>query len=583
MKNKWVLFVLIFALAAFFRLYKLDSVPPGLHIDELPFGYNAYSILTTGKDEFGVKMPMVLRAYDDFRPALLSYLIIPFIKLFGLNILSIRLPNVILSLISIYALYELTYLFVLLASEKTKTKLLKEKAKYIALSTIFLFAISPWNIYLSRIAIDTNVSFSLFLFGLLFLFKFLNSKLTKHLLFSLLFLFATFFSYNGIKLFLPEFLIATFFVFYKPLTLKKINITLLISFIVIISMFYLLVNKNSNGLMRLNSINYVAQSRDYIQNTTSKRIVYDDQNKDIIGSIFDNRRLSWIPYLATNYFVNINPSWLYTDDGTHYTYRIPGVGLFNFFEISILVAGLFFIIKSIKTKFLVFIFLWIGVSIIPAALTTDAPNASRIYQLLPPLLMIEGYGAYGILGWLGNLQNSQIKALLYSSFCLVLLISILWLYHSYFTLLPYEKSSTYNYGASSAMIYAKESAGKYKNIIVSRNGNLNFSYMYFLFFNKYNPGKYISSGGTKSGGFLVDHKIEKYLFTNPGLVFKNVSQKFDTPLDYKTNKQTLYVVDASDLPVDETAKRKYLDKFKTLRVFNLLNGDPAIYALTGKN
>src|SRR5579862_7182100 len=83
-----LLFIIL--IAFFLRVYELSTVPPGISIDEISFGYNAYSLLKTGRDEYGAFLPIILRAYDDYRPALLSYLIIPSINIFGLNAFSIR-------------------------------------------------------------------------------------------------------------------------------------------------------------------------------------------------------------------------------------------------------------------------------------------------------------------------------------------------------------------------------------------------------------------------------------------------------------------------------------------------------------
>jgi len=51
--------ILIVVLALFIRIYKINEFPPALNWDEVSHGYNAYSILITGKDEWGVKLPVI--------------------------------------------------------------------------------------------------------------------------------------------------------------------------------------------------------------------------------------------------------------------------------------------------------------------------------------------------------------------------------------------------------------------------------------------------------------------------------------------------------------------------------------------
>ena len=72
----------------FFRFYNLQ-VPPSPSLDEVSIGYNAYSILTTGKDEYGAYLPMLLRARR-FPPALYVYLTIPFVWVLGLTVVAVR-------------------------------------------------------------------------------------------------------------------------------------------------------------------------------------------------------------------------------------------------------------------------------------------------------------------------------------------------------------------------------------------------------------------------------------------------------------------------------------------------------------
>ena len=52
LRKRWVILFLILAAALFLRIYKVGSNPPGLTPDEAALGYNAYSILKTGRDEY---------------------------------------------------------------------------------------------------------------------------------------------------------------------------------------------------------------------------------------------------------------------------------------------------------------------------------------------------------------------------------------------------------------------------------------------------------------------------------------------------------------------------------------------------
>ena len=62
---KFLILFLIVILAFLLRFYQLSTNPPGLNLDEVAIGYNAYSILRTGRDEYGKFLPIVFRSHDD--------------------------------------------------------------------------------------------------------------------------------------------------------------------------------------------------------------------------------------------------------------------------------------------------------------------------------------------------------------------------------------------------------------------------------------------------------------------------------------------------------------------------------------
>ena len=82
MKIKNWLLIGILVLAAALRLVNLSSVPPHLTQDEASLGYNAYSILKTGKDEYGQLLPVVFKSFGDYKPGLYIYLTVPTVAVF---------------------------------------------------------------------------------------------------------------------------------------------------------------------------------------------------------------------------------------------------------------------------------------------------------------------------------------------------------------------------------------------------------------------------------------------------------------------------------------------------------------------
>lgn len=142
-RNKYriiLTFILIIGFAS--RLLFIDKQPNALNVDEASAGYEAWSILNYGIDRNGKFLPVILIAWGSGQNALYSYLMIPFIMLFGLNVFSVRLPMAIIGCISVVIMY---LLLRELKDEKT------------ALIGVAFFAICPWHIMKSRWGLESNI------------------------------------------------------------------------------------------------------------------------------------------------------------------------------------------------------------------------------------------------------------------------------------------------------------------------------------------------------------------------------------------------------------------------------------------
>ena len=61
MKNiKWLICIVL--IAALLRNWKLGEIPISLHGDEVGVGYNAFTLLSSGLDEYGRRLPVSFRA-----------------------------------------------------------------------------------------------------------------------------------------------------------------------------------------------------------------------------------------------------------------------------------------------------------------------------------------------------------------------------------------------------------------------------------------------------------------------------------------------------------------------------------------
>src|SRR3972149_11059967 len=131
-----VFLLLLTILGGFFRFYQITKNPISLSIDEVAFGYNAFSILKTGRDEYGKFLPLTFKSTGDYKNPVPIYLMVPSVALFGLNEFSVRFPTALIATLSIP-------LFFLFFMEISGSQIIS------LVATLFL-TISPWHIYYSR-------------------------------------------------------------------------------------------------------------------------------------------------------------------------------------------------------------------------------------------------------------------------------------------------------------------------------------------------------------------------------------------------------------------------------------------------
>jgi len=172
MKNKLISLFLIIGIIL--RFWQLTKYPVSLSMDETAIGYNAYSILKTGKDEWGEFLPLAFKSVGDYKPPVNVYLTVPFIAIFGLTEFATRLPSALMGSLSI--------VFLVLLLIKLK---ISKQSSY--LTGIWL-SILPWHIHFSRASFEAVTALFFLIVGTYYfiswieknnLFKMLKNKILE--------------------------------------------------------------------------------------------------------------------------------------------------------------------------------------------------------------------------------------------------------------------------------------------------------------------------------------------------------------------------------------------------------------------
>lgn len=300
-----ILILLILLLGFLIRIYKVNANPPGFFCDEAAIGYNAYSLLKTGIDEYGKSFPFFFRSFGDYRNPVPIYLMIPSIAVLGLNEFSIRLTSVIAG--------SLTILFLYLIGEKLFNP-------RVGLISAFFLAISPWHIHFSRFG--SEYIFFPFLFSLAFFVFLIGLKKRGYLILASFLFGTTLYTYYPAWLVVPLFIIGLVFIYRQTLFKdKKFFITFLVIFLLALTPLYLGFKKGT-AITRWNRVSVFKHSS-------------DRNYRELTKGMFD----TYIAHFSYNFLLEKGD----IDYPGHFITRFSsrGTGELYFFQLPLLILWVF--------------------------------------------------------------------------------------------------------------------------------------------------------------------------------------------------------------------------------------------------
>ncbi|MDO8340400.1 MAG: glycosyltransferase family 39 protein, partial [Candidatus Woesebacteria bacterium] len=451
--KKWIL-PLILALSFLLRVIALDKFPVGFTPDEASFGYDAYSILKTGKDQWGNAFPLVLKSFGDYKAPIYAYLTIPSVFIFGLTKFAVRLPNALIGTLAIYVLYLLSNKFFF-------------NKKYSILIT-FLLAISPWHIMMSRGAFEANL-ITLFLPLGIYLFL-----IEKYYL-SMIAFGINMFTYHSAKLITPLILVLLL-VFFKNNLSKKIFKPLLVFGLFVILTIYTF-NLGAGARIAERSITNSALE----DGAKAKIVLIQNGMNPTLAKLLHNKYQVIASRFINNYLQYFSPRFLVLDGPAETTYgMIKGFGVLSYIEIF----GLFlFIINFNKfkdKKIIYFLILWLLISPLPASLSTGVGYAAnRAVSMIPVLQILAGIGLYKLIE-----SNKNAKYLL----GLVVIFGFIVFFQKYLIESPTKSADGMLSGNLEKAVEITNNSDKFDEIIVSKT--LSEPHIYIAFAGKIDPKFY---------------------------------------------------------------------------------------------
>ena len=529
MKKRLNLIILaaILLVAFCLRFYKLGQVPMALSQDETSIGYNAYSILQTGKDEYGKVRPLYFKAFGEYKSPVYIYLTAISIKLFGLNAYAVRFPSAFFGVLTVLIIYFLV-------------KEIFCNSQLALLSGLFL-AFNPWHLHYSRTAFEVTIAVFLTTFGWLMLLK-------KRSFLGITALLLSIFSYNISRILAPLLLL----IFYgnQKHWRKGLIYAALIFFL---PLLFSLKNISSvKGPMLMTSPEVLANGlelRSYVMSFSP-----------LLAKIFFNRFFfaGWL-YL-NNLASFISAGFFFITGSTHGNQGIGNFGQFYLFELPLIAFALFKIISKKEKQFYSLIY-WSLAVIGVVSLTQEVPHANRALYLVIPLVIFSAHGL--------SMLFNKISIFFKLGFFMLVTYSLTFYFLSYYYRFPVLYAPSWRTADKEAALYIKNNQDNFNKIIIDQDSG--FIYTSLLFYNRFSPQEFQETSQRQpddAEGFSRVKSFGKYEFR---------------PIDWQKDYQpgVLLIAKATDsLPSNLKISKTFF--YPTRPVVLVKNGEIFNYPVTEK-
>lgn len=495
MKKHSIIFWIILILSAVLRLVQLGTVPVSPDWDEAALGYNAYTLLQTGRDEYGTWLPASIRSFGDYKPPVYAYLTIPSVALFGLSVFSVRLPSAIMGILAVIGVYFLTQQLLLLAGKQAITKesrdILDRYQQHIALGSMALLAISPWHLQFSRVAFEANIGVTIHIWAITVFLMSLNKRVllpVSAFLFSL-----GMYAYHSERVFLPLIGLMLIFLFRKELFEKKsVSYTLWSIAVVAVCLIPLVrIMTDDATVARLKGTSSFTDQVKML-NRSIQKLEEDQKNGNRLGVFFDNRRLVWVKTVISGYMSHFSFQWLFLlgDNPRHHA---PAMGMLYLWELPFMLLGILFLLRYVDLRTKIILIGWILAAPVAASITTGLPHGVRTLTFLPTFQILVSMGLV-----FAYMLSKNYSTMFQKIFGAVVILSVcygcLYYFTMYYVHMDAEVSEDWQYGYKQVVEYTQNHKQAYKKVVVSTS--LDQSYIFFLFYTAYNPSAYLSRGGT---------------------------------------------------------------------------------------
>lgn len=515
-----ILLSIVLCSVLFIRLYQLDQIPYGLNIDEASMGYNAYSLSQTGRDRYGQVSPIIFRSFGSFQAPLYTYFTIPFVQLFGTNILAVHLVSALSGFIITCCTFLISYLG------------LKKNFK-MAIIVAMVVGFSPWSILFTRMGTEASLGLALFTLGITF-FIFSLSK-SSFLAPAAFFLGMATHAYYSERLTSVFFLIGFVALYFKKF-LKQKRWLIIATAVFILTLLPHLVILNSGAFTRrLEQVNYFSEETFLKQGDNLRNLPF-------------GRSLYIIREFSAQYITYFSPKNLFADADPQLARSMPDISVFYSWMVVPYFAGIYYLVKNRSLEWVKLLILIIVIGPIPAALTRDPFYTLRTLVFLWSISITIGFGVYSILV---KISNFYIKVGLITA---LLLFSAMSLFNSYFILFKYERAENFGYSYVKLLEFIeKDENFPQKKFVIDNSRDLGAG-VRIAYLKKYDLVKLQQILGS-----IVGDKYYSFLEFEEKYDLDNISAR---PIFWKTDVYKEQILVGDSLAISEQQKNEHFLKFE---------------------
>jgi 4-amino-4-deoxy-L-arabinose transferase-like glycosyltransferase len=450
MKRSNILLCIILFLGTLLRFYQIDNNPPGLYVDEVSIGYNAYTILQGGVDEHGVSFPLFFKAFGEYKMPAYIYTTAAAMAVFGKNEFAVRFVSALSGVLTLFVFYHLVNKLMLFDKSK-EVEFIREK---ISLLAFFLLAISSWHIHFSRGGFEVSLGVLLYISGLFFYITYWEKRNNFHFLIANIFLLLSVYTYNTFRIVTPITWAFLGFIFLRKLPKKRKSILFSMGIFILLFIPMALFSLTPGGAERFSQASAFSE---YIAETTPEKII------------------TYPMVFIKNYLSFFSLDFLFGSGDGIGRHQPPGFGLLYRWQLPFLLIGFGWLISRNKKLLKYAVLAILFITPLPAALTRPSPHSLRVFLMVIPLLFLISLGILVALKALPKVRKYVVAVV--SIIAMYEFLLFMHFYHFH-----YPKINSLDWGAGNKSISEKASIHRNEFDYIVVENNLAFAATYLKFY-----------------------------------------------------------------------------------------------------